>query len=74
MVIPYEGKNLLAFNNSTTRSCGTGKFLVIIEKGDDERIVNMCFLVIPCRSVYNCIIERSFLKTLDGVASTIQLK
>lgn len=44
------------------------------KKGKNEKIVNVCFLVIPYRSVYNCILVRSLLAMLDVMAFTFQLK
>lgn len=40
----------------------------------DTRMVNLQILVVFCKSIYHCIIGRSFAETLDVVASPIHLK
>lgn len=73
-LIPYESENLLAFNYSTTHPGRVVELSVSIKEGNDEKIVTVYFLVIPSRSVYNCILRRYFLVTLVVVASIIHLK
>lgn len=48
--------------------------LVFVKEGKGKRILDICFLVIPCERVCNIILGRSFLATLDGVTSTFHLK
>lgn len=72
---PCEWGNLLAFKDSSTLpyeiidlslSFGDGK--------KNKRIVKICFLVIPCESVYNGILKKLFLDVLEAVAFTVHLK
>lgn len=39
-----------------------------------ERIVDVCFLGIPCENVYNYILGKSFPVALDAVDTTFHLK
>lgn len=43
-------------------------------QGRDNMTINLQFLIIPCKSVYNCILGRPFAEMLDAVASHILLK
>lgn len=73
-LIPYERRKLLTFNNSITRPTEIVKLPIYVEEGKDERTLNACFLVIPCRRVYNYILGRSFLTMLDVMAYVVHLK
>lgn len=53
---PYEGSNSLAFNGTTTLPWGYVELSVSVGDKKDVPEVNLEFLVIPCRSVYNCIL------------------
>lgn len=54
---PYRGTYLSGFNGSNNRPLGYIKLLVTF--GDDPltRTVKTPFLVLPCKSIYNCIID-----------------
>lgn len=65
----YEGLDLLALNDSFTLPCGIIGLLISFKEKKDERIINMHFLVIPCKIVCNNILERSFFMVLYAVAS-----
>lgn len=60
-LIPYEGRNLLMFNDSTIHLCGAMELSVCVREGKDERIMNLYFLVIHCKIVYDFILGRSSL-------------
>ncbi|MCH81098.1 hypothetical protein A2U01_0001877 [Trifolium medium] len=74
---PYEGTDLQGFNGSTIRPCGLVNLPVTFENKDirnSRKTVEVQFLVIPCDSVYNCILGRLTLATLGAVPSTVHLK
>lgn len=71
---PYEGRSLLAFNNFSTQPCGEMNLSISFGEGKNMRNVNVFFLVLPCESVYNDILRRWFVLTLDIIASTVHLK
>lgn len=48
--------------------------LVSFEEGKNKITMKVFFLIIPCESIYNDILGRSFLESLDEVASTVLLK
>lgn len=73
-IIGFQSKNLIEFNNSTTRPSRTVEFPVSVREGKDARIVKVCFFVVPYRNIYNCLKRRSFLTSLDVMASTIRIK
>lgn len=69
-----ESRNLLAFNDSLTHPCGTIDLTTSSREGKNKRIVKLSFLIIPCESVYNEILERWFMAELYAVASIDHLK
>lgn len=71
---PCEGGTLLAFNDSSTRPCGTIDLPVSFGEGKNKRILKVCFLVIPYKNIYNGLLGRSFLAALNKVASMVHLK
>lgn len=71
---PYEGLYLQEFDNINTRLWGYAEIMILVGEGKDAWHVSSQFLVVPCRSVYNCILERPFAVTLNFVASPIHLK
>lgn len=71
---PCEGGTLLAFNDSSTRPCGTIDLPVSFGEGKNKRILKVCFLVIPYKNIYNGLLGRSFLAALNEVASMVHLK
>lgn len=73
-ISPYEGRNLHVLNDSITRLCSTKELLVSFGKGRDKRMTTVCFLVIPCERVYNHILGRPFLTSLNVVDSMTLLK
>lgn len=48
--------------------------MVSLGEGKNGRCANIYFLVVLCGSVFNDILERSFLAALDVVASMVYLK
>lgn len=70
----YEDGSLLAVNESFTIPCGIIEMSISFGEREDERTVNVHFLVIPCENTYNVTLGRSFLSTLDMVSSPIHLK
>lgn len=69
-----EGHRLLAFNDSFTHSCGHVYLPVSLGEGNNKRMANICFFVIPWESVYHSIFGRPFLATIDTMACHIHLK
>lgn len=79
---PWQGQ-LMAIRGFRTPSVqqnyhpfmGISRFLLIfIADANDLRAVNSKFLVVPYRSIYNCIMGRPFSSILDVVASSVHLK
>lgn len=62
------------FNDSIIHLCGAMELSVCVREGKDKRIMNLYLLVIHCKSVYDFILGRSFLASLDAMASTVHLK
>lgn len=48
--------------------------MVSIGEGRKKKMMKVCFLAVPCENVYNCILGRHFLATLDVIAYTVHLK
>lgn len=48
--------------------------ILSLGKGEYERKENLRLLVIPCKNAFDDIIRRSFLTSLDAIASTVHLK
>lgn len=75
---PYSGKDLTGFNGSSTKPLGQLELMVTYGNPDGEeamfRTVKTVFLVLPCKSVYQCIIGRPTLGKLEAVTSTMHLK
>lgn len=71
---PYEGSILQDFNNTTTRLLGYVKLMVTLGEGQDTITIYSQFMLVPCKSVYNYILGRSFTTTLDALASLVHLK
>lgn len=63
-----------AFNDTSTHLWGYLEMRVTLREGRDTMMVDSKFLVVPCKSVYNCILDRSFTVTLNVVESLIYLK
>lgn len=53
---------------------GYMKLIVTLRKGKDTTMVDIQFLIVPCKSVYNCILGRPFAATLDILVSPVHLK
>lgn len=70
----YKGSNLHVFKRTNTHSRGYIELMVLVSKGKEILTVNSQFLPIHCRSIYSCILERSFPAMLDVVASLTHLK
>lgn len=73
---PYKGTNLSGFNGSKTKPLGYIELMVTYreEPPGISRTVKTTFLVLPCKSIYNCIISRPTLGRLGEVASMVNLK
>lgn len=71
---PYEGSDLKLFNGMMTYPWGYVELRISIWEVRDIRSSGSQFLVVPCKTVYNCIIGKPFTSTLDTVASLIHLK
>lgn len=50
------------------------ELLVSLGERMNVRMVDMHLVMVPCRNVYNCILEKPFFMLLDLVASTVNLK
>lgn len=48
--------------------------MVTLSEGRDTTAINLQFLVVPCKNIYNCIIDIPFTVTLDAMASLPHLK
>lgn len=55
---PDEGSYLQAFNRMSIRSWGYIELAVSVGEGKDIQTINFQFLVVPYRSVYNCILGK----------------
>ncbi|XP_058760264.1 uncharacterized protein LOC131633581 [Vicia villosa] len=71
---PYVGSDLQGFNGITTKPWGYVELLVSFGEGEASRQVKTRFLVIDCKTLYNCIIGRPTLAELTAVPSTVHLK
>src|SRR3954469_11348628 len=71
---PYAGSDLQGFNGTTTKPWGYVELLVSFGEGEASRQVKTPFLVIDCKTLYNCIIGRPTLAELTAVPSTVHLK
>lgn len=58
----------------TTHPWGYIEVMIYVREGRDVKIVESHFLVVPCKSSYNCIFDRPFIVALDVVASMVHLK
>lgn len=70
----YEDSDLHVFNGMTTRPWGYVELTVLVHSGKDVREVKFQFLVVPCISVYSCILRRPFVVMLDMLDSHVHLK
>lgn len=73
-LLPYEDPDLQAFSETTTCPWGYIELMIYAGDGRDIRIVSIRFLVILCRSVYNCILGQPFAAILIVVALSVYLK
>lgn len=71
---PYEGSGLQYFNVIVTFPYGYFKLMVIMEDGKDTRMFESYFLMVPYKSVYNCILGIPLTAALDAIAFLIHLK
>lgn len=69
-----QDQTLLAFNNASTHPCKQIYLPITRGKWDERRMVNVFFLVIPCKTVYNDILGRPHLAVLDTIAYLIHLR
>lgn len=70
----YEGSYLQAFNETTTHSWVYVKLMISLGDEKDILTINWKLLVVPFRSIYNCILGRPYTTILDNVASLVDLK
>lgn len=73
-LIPYKGLDLQAFNEPTTHPWNYVKLMVSLGEDRNLQSINTHFIVIPCKSLYNCILGRPFTSALDDVAIPVHLK
>ncbi|XP_058733521.1 uncharacterized protein LOC131605145 [Vicia villosa] len=73
-ITPYVGFDLQGFNGATTKPWGYVELIVTFGEGEASRQVKTRFLVIDCKTLYNCIIGRPTLAELTAVPSTVHLK
>ncbi|XP_058761332.1 uncharacterized protein LOC131634722 [Vicia villosa] len=71
---PYVGSDLKGFNRTTTKAWGYVELIATFGEGETSRQVKTRFLVIDCKTLYNCIIGRPTLAKLTAVPSTVHLK
>lgn len=64
---PCEDTSLLSFNDSTTEPCKGVDMIISLEEEEDERSINVQFLVVHYKSIFNNILIRPFLDALDVV-------
>ncbi|MCI28255.1 hypothetical protein A2U01_0049455, partial [Trifolium medium] len=72
-ICPYKGTDLHGFNGSTIHPWGLINLPVTFENKEirnSKKTVEVQFLVVPCDSVYNCILGRLTLAALGAVPST----
>lgn len=70
----YEGFDLQVFSNTMTRLWGYIKLMIYIGNKKNNKTVDLQFVVVPYKSIYNCILGSPFGETLDGVTCSIHLK
>ncbi|GAU25750.1 hypothetical protein TSUD_216820 [Trifolium subterraneum] len=76
-MLPYIGGPLVPFNESVTQPLGIIILPTTFRDGKtstSRRTIQVKFLVIPCTSVYNCILGTPTLASLGGVPSTVHIK
>ncbi|MCI30040.1 hypothetical protein A2U01_0051249, partial [Trifolium medium] len=73
-LVPYVGADLQGFNGLTTKPWGYVDLIVTFGEDTTMKSVKVQFMVVDCRSLYNCIIGRTTLVELFVVSSTIHLK
>lgn len=71
---PYVGSDPKGFNDTTTRPWGFVEVIITLGEGEASRNVKAHFLVVVCKSLYNCIISRPTLAELTAIPSTVYLK
>src|SRR3954469_21838693 len=71
---PYVGSDLQGFNGATTKTWGYVELIVTFGEEEASRQVKTRFLVIDCKTLYNCIIGRPTLAELTAVPFTVHLK
>ncbi|XP_058764162.1 uncharacterized protein LOC131637579 [Vicia villosa] len=71
---PYVGSDLQGFNGATTKPWGYVELIVTFGEEEASRQVKTRFLVIDCKTLYNCIFGRPTLAELTAVPSTVHLK
>lgn len=71
---PYKGTDLSGFNGEKTTPHGYLELKVMYRDEKLSRTAKTQFLVLPCKSLYNCIIWRLTLGRLGADASTVHLQ
>lgn len=71
---PNEGPDLQALIDTSTRPWIYIKLMIFVGEGKYVSNVNLKFLVVPCKNVYNYILIRPFAEALDMLASPVHLK
>lgn len=70
----YMDTDMQAFNSLVTLPWGFIELMETFSKGRDVRALDIQFLVVHCRSVYNYFFRILFATSFDVIASTVHLK
>lgn len=70
----YMGYDQQAFNGTMIRLWGFVMLVVTFKKGRSVTVIDLQFLVVQCKSMYNCFLRRPFDVTIDIVASPTHQK
>jgi hypothetical protein len=73
-LVAYIRSKLYAFNGYSTKPWGYVNFMATFYQGEARRTMRVQFLVIDCKSLYNCIIRRATLAELGTTSSTANIK
>lgn len=69
-----RAEDLISFDGIKTTPLGCIRLPVTYGKRSLARTIDTLFLILSCRSIYNCIVERLNLGRLEAVTFTIRLK
>lgn len=74
VVLRGRGTPLQDFNDTVTHPLGYIEVTITLGEGHNIITIDSPFLTIPCKSVYKYILGRSFVATLNAIASSVHLK